>query len=178
LSARLRITSGAFERRELMRLSRFLPVRATGAAILALFACLASPTPVCAQSFAAFEGVLVANAAPTDVARLADAGVLTLRSPGVIYVTIAGEMKARAEQTGAVGVLLLPDLPYFDALYRTRRVLLATSEVSAPVAAGESSYFVAPSRRVEAGFSKYRVLLYNTTGAVVAANVYVGAARN
>ena len=131
-----------------------------------------------AQTFTASETIAVGPTSPTDVSRLVDGGVVSLEGTGTVIVTVAGEMKARADRDGVIGVFFLPDLPFFDALYRNRRILLATSEFTAPIAAGESSFFVSRSKRVDAGFPRYRLLLYNTTGAAASVNVYVGGVKN
>lgn len=124
-----------------------------------------------------FEGISVSNAKRTDVSRLTDAGVVSLEAGSGVVVTIAGELKSRAERDGAVGVLLLPDIPYFDSLFRSRGILLSVAEFTAPVAAGDSGYFLSKPKRIDSGFPRYRLLLFNTTGATVSANVYVYASR-
>lgn len=131
-----------------------------------------APTPL-----NAFEGISVPNAERTDVSRFTDAGVVTVESGNGIIVTVAGELKSRAERDGAVGVLLLPVIPFFDSLFRSRRILLSVAEFIAPIAAGEAGYFLSKPKRIDSGFPRYRLLLFNTTGATVSANVYVYASR-
>ena len=130
-------------------------------------------------SLAAFEGISVAGADRTDVSRLTDAGVVSVAIPGGgMVVTLAGELRSRADREGVIGLLLLPDVPFFNSVYRNKRIVLAAGEVTAAVAAGDSSYFMAKPKRIEPGFNRYRLLLYNTTGAVVSANIYINSTRD
>lgn len=127
---------------------------------------------------ASFEKISVAAADRTDVSRLTDAGVVSIGTAGGMVVTLAGEFRTRADRDGVVGVLFLPDVGFFNSLYRDKRILLAAAEYTAPVTAGESSYFLARPKHFPAGFPQYRVLLFNTTGATVSANVYVYPTRD
>ena len=126
----------------------------------------------------AFEGISVAGADRTEVSRLTDAGVVSLPNASAMVVTVAGELKGRADRNGEVGVLFLPNVPFFDSLFRSRRILLTASEAAAPMASDSSGFFVTKPKRLEVGFSSYRLLLFNTTGAAVTANVYVYATRD
>ena len=74
--------------------------------------------------------------------------------------------------------MLFPDLPFFTNLYRNRSVLLSAAEFSANAAAGDSGFFTSKSVYAEAGFSRYRVLVFNTTGAAVSANIYLYRSRS
>lgn len=125
-----------------------------------------------------FERISVAAADRTEVSRLTDAGVVSIGTAGGMVVTVAGELRTRADRDGVVGVLFLPDVGVFNSLYREKRILLATAEHTAPVTAGESSYFLAKPKFFPAGFPQFRVLLFNTTGATVSASVYVHPTRD
>jgi hypothetical protein len=50
--------------------------------------------------------------------------------------------------------------------------------VTAPITVGETSLFMAKSRRIDVGFSACHVYLYNTTGGAATVNVYVNPVRN
>jgi hypothetical protein len=129
--------------------------------------------------FSAIEGTAVTTADRTDVSRLTDAGVVTVgEGAGAAVITLAGEMKGRAERDGVIGLILVPELPFFTSAYRNRKAVLAAAEVTAPVAAGETGLFMAKSKRIEVGFSSYHLYLYDTTGAPATVNVYVYPARN
>jgi hypothetical protein len=125
-----------------------------------------------------FEGLTVATAERTETSRLTDGGVVSVEGAGGLVVTLAGELRGRADRDGVIGVLLVPELPFFTSLYRNRKLVLSAAEFTAPVAAGASSYFMSQSKHVAAGFPAYHLFLFNTTGAAATVNVYVYPTRN
>lgn len=131
-----------------------------------------------AVGLSSFEGLNVTTAERTDAARFTDAGIVSVVRAGGFVVTIAGELKGRADRDGVVGVLLVPDRPFFDSLYRSRKLVLAAAEFTAPVAAGDSSYFVSQSTHAVAGFPAYHLYLFNTTGVPATVNVYINPTNN
>jgi hypothetical protein len=146
--------------------------------VLALFAFFALPFLGCSLvgqevGFSAFEGITVGTADRTDVSRLTDAGVVGVGNAGGIVVTLTGELRARADRDGVIGVLLLPEVPFFNNLYRNRKILLSVADATASIAAGDSSFFVSKPKRIEAGFPQYHLYLFNTTGALATVSVYV-----
>lgn len=124
-----------------------------------------------------FEGISVASAERTELSRLTDAGVLVADGAGVLVVTLGGELKSNADKDGGIGVLLLPDVAPFETAFRSRRALLVTQEAVARVSGGESGYFISRPQRFDVGFARYRVLLYNTTGAAASVSVFVYRSR-
>jgi hypothetical protein len=149
------------------------PGRILFPALLALFAAAA------ARGQASLDNVFVSTSERADVSRLTDGGVIVVGDgAGGAVVTIAGEMKGRADREGVIGVVFVPELPFFTAAYRNRKLVLAAAEVTAPVALGETSLFISKSRRIEVGFSSYHVYLYNTTGGAATINVYLNPVRN
>ncbi|HEV8118429.1 MAG TPA: hypothetical protein VGQ32_07885 [Thermoanaerobaculia bacterium] len=138
--------------------------------------------PLAAQSpqsgLTAFENVAVPMADRVEVSRLVDAGVVSIDGARGVVVTVAGELRGRAAHEGKIGVMLIPDLPFFTDLYRNRSVLLSAAEFTANVASGDSGFFTSKSKYAEAGFSRYRVLVFNTTGAPVSANIYLYQSRS
>jgi hypothetical protein len=124
------------------------------------------------------EGIAVVTAERTETSRLTDGGVVSVEGAGGFVVTLAGELKGKADRDGVIGVLLVPELPFFTNLVRNRRLILSAAEFTAPVAAGASSYFVSPSKHAAAGFPAYHLFLFNTTGAAASVNVYVYPTRN
>ena len=142
---------------------------------------IASGTSVlCAQvaGLSSFEGLSVTSADRSDPSRFTDAGIVSVVRAGGFVVTIAGELKGRADRDGVVGVLLVPDRPFFDSLYRSRKLVLAAAEFTAPVAAGDSSYFMSQSTHAVAGFPAYHLYLFNTTNVPATVNVYVNPTNN
>jgi hypothetical protein len=125
-----------------------------------------------------FENISVGPAERTEASRLTDAGVLNIGDAGGMVITLAGELRGRAERSGSIGVLLLPELPFFNYAYRNRKIMMSVADAEAPIAAGESSYFLSKSKHVEAGFTQYHLYLFNTTGATATVNVYVHPTRS
>jgi hypothetical protein len=120
----------------------------------------------------------VSTGEPTDISRLTDGGVVSVEGASAFVVTLAGELRGRTDRDGVIGLLLVPELPFFTNAYRSRSRILSAAEFTAPVASGKSNYFMSPSKRAEAGFGAYRMFLYNTTGAPASVNVYVYPIRN
>jgi hypothetical protein len=152
----------------------------TRISLLSLFL-LVSRTPSLSGQLAAlsaFEGINVTTADRTDTSRLTDGGVLSVEGAGGFVVTLAGELKGRADRDGVIGVMLVPERAFFTSLYRTRKLVLSAAEFTAPVAAGESSYFMSQSKHAAAGFPAYHLFLFNTTGAAATVNVYIYSTRN
>ncbi|HEX7253305.1 MAG TPA: hypothetical protein VF376_10520 [Thermoanaerobaculia bacterium] len=125
-----------------------------------------------------FENLSVGPAERTEASRLTDAGVLNIGDAGGMVITLAGELRARAERNGSIGVLLLPEVPFFNYAYRNRKVMMSVADAEATINAGESSYFLSKSKHVEAGFTQYHLFLFNTTGATAMVNVYVHPTRS
>ena len=148
---------------------------------ICLLVLLASPASFLTGQVAAlssFEGITVTTADRTDTSRLTDGGVVSVDGAGGFVVTIAGELKGRADRDGVIGILLVPERPFFTSVYRNRRLVLSAAEFTTPVAAGDSSYFMSESKHFAAGFPAYHLYLFNTTGMAASVNVYVNATRN
>ena len=121
----------------------------------------------------AFENIAVPMSDRIDPSRLVDAGSVSVDGARGIVVTVAGELRGRASHDGKIGVLLIPDLPFFTNLYRSQSVLLSAAEFAANVSSGDSGFFISKTKYLEVGFARFRLLLFNTTGAPVSTNVYV-----
>jgi hypothetical protein len=125
-----------------------------------------------------FENISVGPAERTEISRLTDAGVLNIGDAGGMVITLAGELRGRAERSGSIGILLLPELPFFNYAYRNRKIMMSVADAEASIAAGESSYFLSKSKHLEAGFTQYHLFLFNTTGTTAMVNVYVHPTRS
>ena len=114
-----------------------------------------------------------AQAAPVD---LSDAAHLTeagrLETAGFTHVTlsVAGSLQGSA-QAGAVGVVLVPDVPEVAAALRNGVVQLGL-RAEATVSPAQEGYFSSESVTFRVGFPRYRVLLYNSTSKTADATVY------
>ncbi|HEY6928789.1 MAG TPA: hypothetical protein VJA66_03845 [Thermoanaerobaculia bacterium] len=160
-------------------MTRHSPVRSLrGLWLFFAVALLARAASAQDAGISSFENLSVGPAERTETSRLTDAGVLNIGDAGGMVVTLAGELRGRAERNGSIGVLLLPELPFFNYAYRNRKVMMSVADAEATINAGESSYFLSKSKHVEAGFTQYHLFLFNTTGATAMVNVYVHPTRS
>jgi hypothetical protein len=61
-----------------------------------------------AAALGSFENLTVTPAERTETSRLTDGGIVSVEGAGSITVTLAGELKGRADRDGVIGVLLVP----------------------------------------------------------------------
>ncbi len=152
-------------------------------AVVGLVAVVASPgliraaEPISMGQLVGYRGILVPPVDKGDVTKLVDAG--TIEVDGYTYMTLnlAGEMKENPTKQGAVGVLLVPDVPPFDTVLTHLNLVAVPLEIKAPVTADLFPYFMAKQVRFDIGFTRYRVLLYNTTGASAIVAVFAYRSR-
>ena len=159
---------------------RMQPVRTAALALLAWTAgaFLAGQTIGTVQESQAMvgvRGVSVPPVARTDVANMIDAGIIETEGFTHVTLNLAGELKSTASKDGAIVAVLIPVQPPFDFAFESLGLLPASLEISASVTAHGGLYFMAKQATLEVGFPRYRVLLYNTSGA--AANVALFAYR-
>ena len=160
-------------------MTRHSPIRSLrGLWLFFAFALLARFASGQDTGISSFENLSVGPAERIETSRLTDAGVLNIGDAGGMVITLAGELRARAERNGSIGVLLLPESPFFNYAYRNRKIMMSVADAEAAINAGESSYFLSKSKHVEAGFTQYHLFLFNTTGATAMVNVYVHPTRS
>ena len=99
-----------------------------------------------------------------------DAGVVECEGFEHLVLNLALEMKGPVEPGGAVGAILIPDVAPYDRAYRVLQLVPAAAEISVPLE-GSSAYLTARQLRVEIGFPRYRVLLWNSGRTAVTAAV-------
>jgi hypothetical protein len=128
------------------------------------------------KQFVAARGILVAPVPRTEVPNLVDAGVVDCEGFEHLVVNLAIEMKGPVEPGGVVGAVLIPDVFPYDRAYRSLSLLPVAAEISVPIEGG-SAYLAAKQLRVEVGFPRYRVLLWNSGRTAVTAAVSVWRAK-
>ncbi len=138
----------------------------------------APPLPAQVAPFRSIDGLSVSAAERSEVSRMTDGGVVSVEGAGAFVLTIAGELRARSDRDGVIGVVLVPELPFFSDLNRNRRIVLSAVDFTAPIKSGHSGYFLSPSKRLPAGFPSYHLFLFNTTGVSATVNVYVNPTRS
>jgi hypothetical protein len=117
------------------------------------------------QAMVGVRGLVVPPVARTDIANMVDTGIIDAEGYTHVTLNLAGELKSAAARDGAIVAVLIPVQPPFDFAFETLGLLPAALEVSAPASAHGGLYVMAKQATLEVGFPKYRVLLYNTTGA-------------
>jgi hypothetical protein len=141
------------------------------------------PEPVTVTNFPEVQRVIVnertrfesrkAIATPgdlSDASHLTEAG--TLETTGFTHVTLSlsGSLQGSA-QAGAVGVVLVPDVPEVTAALRNG-ILQLGLRAEAALSPAQGGYFSSDSVTFHVGFPRYRVLLYNSTSKSADAAVY------
>ena len=107
----------------------------------------------------------------SDTSHLTDAGGLD--TAGFTYVTlsVAGSLQGSA-QAGAVGVVLVPDLPEVTTALRTYGVVQFPLRVDAAVTPSQAGLFSSAPATLRLAFPRYRVLIYNATPKTADVMVY------
>ena len=110
------------------------------------------------------SGILVPPVKRTEISNMVDAGTIDTEGFTHLTLNLAGELKGTANQQGVVAAVLIPDIEPFETAYKTLGLLPASLDLTAQVAV-HAQYFMGKQQTLEVGFPRYRVLLYNTTGA-------------
>lgn len=114
---------------------------------------------------------LVSPAELSDTNHLTDAGTIDTAGFSQVTLSLAGSLQGSA-QGGAVGVVLVPDLPEVTTALRTYGVLQFGLRAEAPVSRSGAAPFSSESATFRLAFPRYRVLLYNATQKAAEATVY------
>ncbi len=114
---------------------------------------------------------LVSPAPLSDSTNLTDVG--TIDTAGFTYVTLSlsGLLQGSA-QPGAVGVVLVPDVPEVTTALRTYGILQLELRAEAPIDPSQRGLFSSKPETFRLAFPRYRVLLYNATQKAADATVY------
>jgi hypothetical protein len=129
------------------------------------------------KQFLAARGILVAPTPRESVSSLVDAGTIDCEGFDHIVVNLALEMKGPVEPGGAVGAIVLPDVGPYDRALRSLQLLPAAAEIVIPLE-GTSAYLTSKQLRLDVGFPRYRVLLWNSGRTTVNAALSVWRAKS
>ena len=116
------------------------------------------------QAMVGASGIQVPPVQRTEVSNMIDAGTIDAEGFTHLTINLAAELKSPAAHAGVIAAVLIPDIPPFDLAYRTLGLLPASLDITASVSPNKGLYCMAKQETLEVGFSRYRVLLYNTTG--------------
>ena len=109
--------------------------------------------------------------APNEISRLVPAGSIETDGFASAVLSLTGQVRGDSLRTGEVGAFLIPDEPLVQRALEEKGLMLFPLEVKASCAAG-SLYFTSSQPRLTLGFTRYRVLLYNTTDKTVSVQLY------
>jgi hypothetical protein len=129
------------------------------------------------QAMVGARGIQVPPVQRTEVANMIDAGTIEAEGFSHLTVNLAAELKGPAVHAGVIAAVLIPDIPPYDLAYRTLGLLPASLEVTASVAPHGGLYCMAKQQTLDVGFSRYRVLLYNTSGSAATVVFYAYRSR-
>jgi len=118
------------------------------------------------------QDVIVSPVSPKDTLRLIQAGTITTEGFGTMVLSLTGQTKGEINRAGTVGAILIPDEEPVTRAFDERGVMQFPLEVNAPGVSAASPYFASSQPRYMIGFSRYRVLLYNTTDKTVTVSVF------
>lgn len=129
--------------------------------------------PVSHTRFAKKEAIVVPPSRRAEPAEMAHAGFVEADGFTTVTLSLQGEVKGGSAGAGAVGVLLIPDEEPIVRAFREARKLQFAIECVSNLKAGDPIYFNAEPVQHHLTFPRYKVLLYNTTGKSVEANLFL-----
>lgn len=115
---------------------------------------------------------LVAPGAPNDPDQLTDAGAIDAEGFATATLSLVGSLRGTA-QPGAVGLILLPDVPEVLSAWQSERVLQLAIRIDAAIAPAEKGLFDSEPTAIRFAFPRYRVFLFNTTGRAADTTLFV-----
>lgn len=122
-------------------------------------------------ALAAIRRVTVPHIPRANTTQLIDAGVFDCDGYKSIVLNLAGEIKDEVDKGGKLGAILVPDVEPFTQAFQQLGLVPVTIEIDVVLKPG-SHYFMAEPKRADVGFPRYRVLLYNESGAAVTASFF------
>ena len=108
---------------------------------------------------------------PNETSRLIAAGTIETDGFASAVLSLTGQVRGDSMRAGEVGAFLVPDEPLVQRALEEKGLMLFPLEVKASCAAG-SLYFTSGQPRLTLGFTRYRVLLYNTTDKTVSVQLF------
>lgn len=124
------------------------------------------------EALVSVHGLLVPPVDRTEILNMVDAGRIDVDGYAQANINLVGELKGTASVKGVVGAILIPDVPPFRGVFKLSGILPASFEIAAAVTPSSGSYFMAKQISLDVGFPRYRVLLYNTSGATASVSFF------
>lgn len=119
-----------------------------------------------------FEKVVVPPVQPDDTTRLVEAGTLVTEGFPSVVLSLHGVVRGAVQKPGDVGAILIPDQETIREGFDETGMMPFAMETVARGITARTPYFASTQPRYTVGFSRYRVLLYNTTDKTVTVNLF------
>jgi hypothetical protein len=116
--------------------------------------------------------IIVPPIKPADTTHLISAGTLATDGYTKVVLSLNGLTKGDVVKGGTVGAFLLPDEDSIVRTFNEAGQIQFPLEIAAKNVAATSAYFASSSERLNVGFPRYRVLLYNTTDKTATVNLF------
>ncbi|MDH3626063.1 MAG: hypothetical protein OEV00_00345 [Acidobacteriota bacterium] len=118
------------------------------------------------------QDVLVPPVRLDETTRLVDAGIIKTEGFPYLVLSLHGEVKGQVQQTGEVGVVLLPEQPRIRQAFNEQGLLHFSLRATANKVTPSSSFFASDQPRYTVGFQAYRAYVYNTTNKAVTVDLF------
>ena len=118
------------------------------------------------------KDILVSPVGPRETTRLVQVGTLATDGFTSVVLSLAGQTRAKAVRSGAVGALLIPDDEAIARAFEDEGMAQFPIEIAAPSVTGASLHFASAPERFTVAFPRYRVFFYNTTDKTANVNLY------
>jgi nitrate/nitrite transporter NarK len=119
-----------------------------------------------------FEDITVPPVMRQDTTRLVEAGVLETEGFPDVILSLHGVVKGHVGRVGTVGAVLIPDETTIQEAFTEQGMLHFFLETAAGDVSSKTPYFASTQPRYTVAFSRYRILLYNTTDKTVSASLF------
>jgi hypothetical protein len=129
-------------------------------------------SPVRLSESTAFREITVPPVMRDDTTRLVEAGVLETEGFPELILSLHGVVKGHVARVGTVGAILIPDEPTIQEAFSEQGMMHFYLETAAGDVSSRTPYFASNQPRYTVAFSRYRILLYNTTDKTVSVNVF------
>ena len=118
------------------------------------------------------ERLIVPPVSPKDFTRLQPVATVETDGFAQVVLSILGQAKGEVYKPGTVGAILIPDVETARNAFFEKGQYLFPLEVTAAGVSSAAAYFASEQPRYQVGFSRYQVVLYNTTDKSVEVDLY------
>jgi len=128
--------------------------------------------PVRLSQSVKFEEITVPPVRRNDTTRLVEAGVLETEGFPEVILSLHGVVQGHVAKPGTIGALLIPDEPTIQEAFLEQGMMHFYMETVTGEVSSQTPYFASSQPRYSIAFSRYKILLYNTTDKTVSANLF------